>query len=85
MLRCGMTIGTSIVLIAIGAILKYAVTAHVSGIDLQTVGTILMIVGILGLILSLLYTFAWSPAARRRRVVEYDDDPRPPRGPGPRY
>ena len=62
-----MTIGTSIVLIAIGAILKYAVTAHVSGIDLQTVGTILMIVWILGLILSLLYTFAWSSAARRRR------------------
>ena len=52
-----MTIGTSIVLIAAGAILKYAVTAHVSGIDIQTVGTILMIVGILGLILSLLYTF----------------------------
>ena len=74
-----MTIGTSIVLIAIGAILKYAVTAHVSGIDLQTVGTILMIVGILGLILSLLYTFAWSSGARsRRREVEYYDDGPPP-------
>jgi hypothetical protein len=74
-----MTIGTSIVLIAIGAILKYAVTAHVSGIDLQTVGTILMIVGILGLILSLLYTFAWSTSARaRRREVEYYDDGPPP-------
>jgi hypothetical protein len=73
-----MTIGTSIVLIAIGAILKYAVTAHVSGIDLQTVGTILMIVGILGLILSLLYTFAWSSGARRRRDPYYDDAPPPP-------
>jgi heme/copper-type cytochrome/quinol oxidase subunit 2 len=73
-----MTIGTSIVLIAIGAILKYAVTAHVSGIDLQTVGTILMIVGILGLILSLLYTFAWSSSARRRRDPYYDDAPPPP-------
>ena len=73
-----MTIGTSIVLIAVGAILKYAVTAHVSGIDLQTVGTILMIVGILGLILSLLYTFAWSSGARRRREVEYHDGPPPP-------
>ena len=62
-----MTIGTSILLIAVGAILKYAVTAHVSGIDLQTVGVILMLVGILGLILSLLYTFVWSDAARRRR------------------
>ena len=73
-----MTIGTSIVLIAVGAILKYAVTAHVSGIDLQTVGTILMLVGILGLILSLIYTFAWSDRARRRREVYYDDGP-PPR------
>lgn len=65
-------------LIAIGAILKYAVTAHVSGIDVQTVGTILIIVGILGLILSLLYTFAWSGGARRRREVYYDDAPPPP-------
>jgi hypothetical protein len=76
-----MTIGTSIVLIAVGAILKYAVTAHVSGIDLQTVGTILMIVGILGLILSLIYTFAWSDGARRRRGGPdyYDAPPPPPR------
>jgi uncharacterized protein DUF6458 len=73
-----MTIGTSIVLIAVGAILKYAVTAHVSGIDLQTVGTILMLVGILGLILSLVYTFAWSDAARRRRGADYYDAPPPP-------
>jgi hypothetical protein len=61
------TIGTSILLIAVGAILKYAVTADVSGIDLQTVGVILMLVGILGLVLSLLYTFMWSDAARQRR------------------
>jgi cation transporter-like permease len=80
-----MTIGTSIVLIAIGAILKYAVTAHVSGIDLQTVGTILMIVGILGLILSLLYTFAWSSGARRRRDPDYYDAPPPPPPRDPRY
>ena len=75
-----MTIGTSIVLIAVGAILKYAVTLHVSGIDLKTVGTILMLVGILGLILSLLYVFAWSDAARRRRrPADYYDAPPPPR------
>jgi heme/copper-type cytochrome/quinol oxidase subunit 2 len=76
-----MTIGTSIVLIAIGAILKYAVTAHLSGIDLQTVGTILMIVGIIGLIISLLYTFAWS-GRRSARTDYYDDRPPPP---PPRY
>jgi heme/copper-type cytochrome/quinol oxidase subunit 2 len=67
-----MTIGTSILLIAAGAILKYAVTAHVSGINIQTVGVILMLVGILGLILSLLYTFVWSDRARARGSA---DDP----------
>jgi heme/copper-type cytochrome/quinol oxidase subunit 2 len=63
-----MTIGTSILLIAAGAILKYAVTAEVSGLDIQTVGVILMLVGILGLILSLLYTFVWSDRARARNA-----------------
>ena len=69
------TIGTSLVLIAIGAILKYAVTADVSGIDIQTVGVILMLIGILGLILSLLYTFMWSPGAQRRREPDRYEEP----------
>ena len=73
-----MTIGTSILLIAAGAILKYAVTAHVSGLDIQTVGVILMLVGILGLILSLIYTLAWSSGARRRRDPDYYEAPPPP-------
>jgi hypothetical protein len=74
------TIGTSIVLIAVGAILKYAVTAEVDFIDLQTVGVILMLVGILGLILSLFYTFMWSPQAqakaRRREQDPYEQPTR---------
>jgi heme/copper-type cytochrome/quinol oxidase subunit 2 len=65
-----MTIGTSIVLIAVGAILKYAVTVDVDAIDLQVVGTILMIVGIIGLAISLLYTFVL--ADRRRPPDPYD-------------
>jgi hypothetical protein len=48
-----MTIGTSLFLIAVGAILKFAVTAHVAGVDLQTVGVILMIVGGVGLAIGL--------------------------------
>ena len=40
-----MTIGTGLVLFAIGAILKFAVTAQVEGVDLGLVGVILMIVG----------------------------------------
>src|SRR5215208_1030628 len=70
----GMTIGTSLLLIAVGAILKYAVTADVEGIDIQTVGVILMLIGILGLILSLLYTFVWSEGAQRRKATSHGHD-----------
>jgi hypothetical protein len=62
-----MPLGTSIFLIAVGAILRYAVTATVSGISITTVGLILMIVGIAGLLLSVLYMLAWRP--RQGRVV----------------
>ena len=48
-----MTIGTSLFIIAIGAILRYAVTTHVQGINVHTAGLILMIVGIAGLVLGL--------------------------------
>jgi len=50
-----MGIGTSIFLIALGAILKFAVTTTVSGIELATVGTILIVVGIIGLLISLIF------------------------------
>ena len=66
-----MSIGSSVFLIAVGAILRYAVTATVSGVSIQTIGLILMLAGILGLVLSLLYLFAWR--ARRaggERIVE---------------
>ncbi len=48
-----MTIGGSLFCIAVGAILYFAVTAELAGIELQTVGIILMIVGVLGLVLGL--------------------------------
>jgi hypothetical protein len=53
----------------VGAVLRYAVTASTSGINLATVGLILIIVGIVGIVLSLLWMFSWSP---RHRVVERD-------------
>ena len=59
-----MGIGTSIFLIAVGAILKFAVTASVSGIKLATVGVILMVIGGLGLLISL---FMYARATDRRR------------------
>lgn len=73
-----MTTGGSIILIAVGAILRYAVTTSVSGVSIQTIGLILMIAGIAALVLSLLYMLAWSPrrGVARDRVVErepYED------------
>ena len=68
-----MYIGTSIFLIALGAILKYAVTATVAGIDIQTAGLILMIVGVIGLLLSLLFMTALSD--KRRRGAAAVDEP----------
>jgi hypothetical protein len=44
-----MTIGASLLLIAAGAILKWAITAHVEGVNLQNMGVILMVVGGIGL------------------------------------
>jgi hypothetical protein len=70
-----MGIGTSIFLIAVGAILKFAVTASVSGIKIATVGVILMVVGIVGLLISLIMLMQanrrGAPVARER-VVERD-------------
>ena len=64
-----MTIGGSIFLIAVGAILMYAVDVTVSGIEIQTIGLILMIAGVVGLLIGL---FLLANAGRRRDVV-YDD------------
>jgi hypothetical protein len=76
-----MGIGTSIFLIALGAILKFAVTATISGISLATVGIILMVVGILGLLISLVILMQADrrgALVARERVVERDPyvDPR---------
>ena len=70
-----MTIGVAIVLIAIGAVLKWAVTAHVTGFDIQTAGTVIFIVGLAGLVLAVLHTF-WL--GRDRRYDGYDTVARRP-------
>lgn len=64
-----MTSGVSIFLIAVGAILYFAVTTTVSGIDISTVGVVLMIVGALGLAVSLL-VLANSRVRQGRTVVQ---------------
>ena len=55
-----MGISTSLVLIAAGAILKWAVSATTSGVNLHTVGVVLMIVGLVGLVLSLVFWSSWG-------------------------
>jgi hypothetical protein len=65
-----MRIGASLFLIAVGAILKFAVTDSVSGINVGVVGIVLMIVGVVGLLLE-----AIMMGTRRRRDVIVHDDP----------
>ena len=63
-----MSLGASLFLIAVGAILHFAVTATLAGIDIQVVGTILMVIGVLGFAISM-----WMYLAARR-----DAAPPPP-------
>ena len=72
-----MGIGASLVLIAAGAILVWAVEADVSGVDLTTVGWILLVVGVVGALLSLVFWSSWGGPGGRRDVV-YRDEPPPP-------
>jgi len=75
-----MGLGMSIFLIAVGAILDFAVNWRVQGVDLRTVGVILMLVGALGLIFSLIFWNSWGGfggrdgyvegGPRRRRVID---------------
>ncbi len=61
-----MGIGVSVFLLAVGAILAFAVDFEVSGLEINTIGVILMIVGALGLLISALFLSSFSPYASRR-------------------
>ena len=65
-----MGIGVSVFLMAVGAILAFAVNVPADGINLDTVGVILIILGLVGLLASLVLWEDWTP---RRRAFEYDD------------
>jgi Domain of unknown function (DUF6458) len=73
-----MGIGASLILIAVGAILVWAVNAEVSGVDIDVVGWILLIVGIVGALLSLIFWSSWGGFGGRRREAVYDDRPPAP-------
>ena len=68
-----MSIGTSIFLIAVGAILRYAVTVSTSGFNVNTAGTILMVVGAIGLLISLFWMASASRRTAARPVVRERD------------
>jgi hypothetical protein len=68
-----MYIGTSILLIAVGAILAWAVTAEVAGVDVQTAGVILMVVGVVGLLISLFFLSQARRGPAERTVVRDRD------------
>ncbi len=74
-----MGISLSILLVAVGAVLTWAVSVEVSGVDLVAVGVILMIVGALGLLLSLVFWSSWggfgardSSGGQNTTIVERD-------------
>jgi hypothetical protein len=74
-----MGVGVSLILIAAGAVLAWAVDVSTSGFNLNTVGYILLIVGIIGLLLSMIFWSSWAGPGYftradrpRRRVIEED-------------
>ena len=78
-----MRIGSSLVLIAVGAILRFAISWSTSGINLSNVGVILMVVGVAGLVISLVL----ANTGRRTDVVTHtvrEDSTGQPRGDDPR-
>ena len=72
-----MSRGTAIFLIVLGAILGFAVTAEIRGVDIQTVGFILLIVGVGGLLWSF-YRTSVADAEREAALLAVPDQPRPP-------
>ena len=82
-----MGLGTSLFLIAVGAILDFAVNVNTPGFNIHTVGVILMVVGVIGLVMSMIFWGSWGgfqrqaaytdgvvPARRRRRVIDEEID-----------
>jgi hypothetical protein len=67
-----MATGTSLVLIAVGAILAMAVSYETAGVDINAIGVILMIVGVIGLVFSLLFLASFAPFGGERSDHHHD-------------
>jgi len=79
-----MGLGVGLILAAVGAVLAFAVNTTVSGVNIHTIGWILLIVGIVGILLSLIFWSSWAGPGGfgRRRTTYYDEGPV---GGGPPY
>lgn len=74
-----MGLGVGIFLAAVGAVLAFAVSATTSGINIHAVGWILLIVGIVGIVLSMIFWSSWAgPGYFTRRRTYIDEGPQPP-------
>ena len=77
-----MGLGVGLILSAVGAVLAFAVNATVSGVDIHTIGWILLIVGIIGIVLSMIFWSSWAGPGYwsngRRRTTYVDDGPAGP-------
>ncbi len=71
-----MGLGTSLFLIAVGAILDFAISVDTQGFNIHTIGVILMVVGAIGVVLSLIFWSSWGGFNRDRDTVVVDDRPR---------
>jgi hypothetical protein len=71
-----MGIGFSVFVIAVGAILRFAVTVHTNGFNVHTIGVILLVVGIVGMLASMIFWSSWggwhTGGYRRTRTVSQD-------------
>jgi hypothetical protein len=72
-----MGLGVSVILIAAGAILSWAVTATASGVDVYAVAVVLLLAGVIGVVLSMIVWSGWAGTGylTRRRTTYVDDGP----------
>ena len=72
-----MGLGVSLLLIAVGAILVWGLQSDIAGISEDAIGVILIVIGALGLILSMMFWSSWGGVGGRRRSTYVEEGPPP--------
>jgi hypothetical protein len=73
-----MGLGASLFLVAAGAILIWGVTGELANLDVDAIGVILIVIGIVGLVLSMIFWSSWGGMSGRRRATYVEEGPPPP-------